>query len=37
MYDSGDGTMIAAEDSRRAVIRIAQQLQELIDNYPPEA
>ena len=29
--------MIAAEDSRRAVIRIAQQLQELIDNYPPEA
>jgi len=29
--------MIAVEDARRIVTRIAQELQELIDNYPPEA
>jgi len=37
MHDSDDGTMIAVEHARRIVIRIAQQLQKLIDNSPPEA
>src|SRR5207245_10808321 len=37
VHDSKDGTMIAVEKIRRVVTRIAPELQELIDNSPPEA
>src|SRR5437016_14091216 len=37
MHDSDDGMMIAMEDARRVVTKIAPELQELIDNSPPEA